>query len=201
MPTITAIKPQKFKKRVNVYLDEKYAFGLDLQTLQKKRLKVGKSLTEKEIKEIIKESEFVNILDKLLRFASIRPRSKKEINDWLNRKKVHLSIHKDMFKRLKRLQLMNDEQFAIWWVEQRVSFRPKAIFALKYELIQKGISRDIIKKTFLKINVNELELAKRLIKEKKYRWKGLNKLDARKKMSDFLLRKGFTWEVIKKAIE
>ena len=96
---------------------------------------------------------------------------------------------------------MNDEKFAIWWVDQRTSFRPKAIFALKYELIQKGISRDIIKKTFLKINVNEPELAKRLIEEKKHRWKGLNKLDARKKMSDFLLRKGFTWEVIKKAIE
>jgi regulatory protein len=186
---------------VNVYLDEKYAFGLNLQTLQKKRLKVGKSLTEKEIKEIVKEGEFINTLDKLLRFASIRPRSEKEINDWLGRKKVHQSIQKDLFKRLKKLQLVNDENFASWWVEQRINFRPKAIFALKYELIQKGISRDIIKKTLLKINVNEPELAKKLIEEKKYRWKNLSSLDARKKMSDFLLRKGFTWEVIKKAIE
>jgi len=58
MPVITQIKSQKNKKRVNVYLDGKYGFGIDLENFMKMGLKVEQELSEKEISEILKKAEF-----------------------------------------------------------------------------------------------------------------------------------------------
>ena len=81
MPIITSIKPQKNNKRVNIYLDNEFGFGLDLENFVKFHLKVDQELTDEQITKIVKDAEFQKILDKLLRFAMLRPRSKKEIND------------------------------------------------------------------------------------------------------------------------
>jgi len=40
MPVITSIKAQKNQKRVNIYLDGKFSFGLDLENFMKLQLKV-----------------------------------------------------------------------------------------------------------------------------------------------------------------
>ena len=45
MPIITAIKSQKKKERVNVYLDDKFGFGIDLENFIKLGLKVEQELT------------------------------------------------------------------------------------------------------------------------------------------------------------
>ncbi len=82
MPVITAIKQQKKKDRVNVYLDNKFGFGIDLDNFVLLNLKVDRELTEKEVQEIVKKAEFQKIFDKLLRFAMVRPRSGKEIMDY-----------------------------------------------------------------------------------------------------------------------
>lgn len=201
MPIITAIKPQKSKKRVNIHLDDKFGFGIDLENFIKLGLKVEQELSEEEIEKIIKKAEFQKVYDKVIRFANLRPRSEKEINDWLRKYKVHKSIHKELFNRLKRLNMLNDKKFAQWWVEQRLSFRPRGKRALAAELWQKGIDRDLIKEVLDETKVDEEKIALNLLKKRNYKWKSLNKLEARKKMSEFLARKGFNWEIIKRTID
>ena len=203
MPIITAVKPQKNKKRVNVYLDNKFGFGLDLENFVKLDLKVEQELTDEQVGKIVKEAEFQKVYDKLLRFSTLRPRSEKELKDWLKKHKVHLSIHENLFSRLKRLDLLNDNKFAQWWVEQRMEFSPRGKRALIAELRQKGINRDLIIQL---VNESisqgyEEKTARKLLQKKKYKWERLQKLEAKKKMSDFLARKGFGWEVIKNAID
>ena len=73
MPIITSIKPQKNGKRVNIYLDEEFGFGLDLENFVKLGLKVEQKLSEDEVEEIVKKAEFQKVYDKILRFASLRP--------------------------------------------------------------------------------------------------------------------------------
>ncbi len=201
MADITQIKPQKNKKRVNIYLDGKFAFGLDLINYMKLGLKVGQEYSEDEIEEIVKKAEFQKTLDKLLRFATLRPRSEKEITTWLKKKKVHESIHKGLFNRLKRLDLLDDEKFAKWWVEQRQNFRPKSKRILKYELRSKGINNDTIENVLFEIEVDEVKIAKDILDKKKYKWERLKGFEKRRKMSEFLARKGFGWDVIKKVID
>lgn len=201
MPIITAIKPQKNKKRVNIYLDGRFGFGIDLENFVKLGLKVEQELSEREVEEIIKKAEFQKTYDKLVRFAILRPRSEKEINDWFKKHKVHKSLHKGLFNRLKRLELIDDRKFAQWWIEQRTAFRPRGKRALSVELRQKGIDRDLINQILSEVKIDEQKIARQLLKKKKYKWERLGKLKARKKMSEFLARKGFSWTIIKEVID
>jgi len=201
MPIITSVKPQKSGKRLNVYLDNKFAFGIDLENFVKNGLKVKLQLSEDKVKEIVKKAEFQKTLDKVLRFVTLRPRSEKEINDWLKRKKIHESLYKELFDRLKRLELVDDEKFARWWVNQRSSFRPKPKRILNNELRIKGIEKEIIEEVLKEENVDEEKIARELLEKKKYKWKKLDRKIARQKMSGYLARKGFEWDAITRAVD
>jgi len=201
MPTITSIKPQKNQKRVNIHLDGKFGFGLDLENFMKLGLKVEQEISDGEIEEILKKAEFQITLGKLLRFATLRPRSEKEFRNWLRKHKVHLTLHKRLFNRLKRLELFDDKKFAKWWVGQRLQFKFKSKRELEYELKNKGIDRNTIEDVFSEVNIDEEKLAKALLEKKRYRWDKLPKLVAKKKMTEFLGTKGFDWEVIKNVID
>lgn len=201
MSVITAIKPQKNQKRVNVYLDGKFGFGIDLDNFVKLRLRVEQELTEEEVEEIVKKAEFQKTLDKLLRFATFRPRSEKEIKDYFKRKKVHESLTAKLFDRLNRLELIDDRKFSEWWIEQRQNFKPKSLRMLTQELKIKGIDREIIKEALSKTNINETKIAKELLEKKSYRWKNLPEREARQKAIQYLSQKGFSWEIIEKAVK
>jgi regulatory protein len=201
VPIITAIKPQRNKKRVNIYLDGKFGFGIDLENFLKLGLKDNQELTEEEVEEIVKKNEFQKIYDKLVRFATLRPRSQKEVDDWLKRKKVHQSLHQELFNRLKRLELLDDEKFAKWWIEQRTLFRPKGKKAIHFELRKKGLEERLIKKILSKVKIDEEKIALELLEKKEYRWKNLTNLEKRKRMSEFLARRGFAWQTIKRVID
>ena len=201
MPIITSIKPQKNQKRVNIYLDDKFGFGLDLENFVKLGLRAGQEISDGEIEEIIRKSEFQITLDKLLRYATLRPRSEVEFKNWLRKHKVHTTIHKRLFNRLKRLELLEDTKFAKWWVGQRLQFKFKSKRELEYELKNKGINRNTIEDVFSEVNIDEEKLAKALLEKKRYRWDKLPRLKARKKVSEFLGRKGFGWEIINRVIK
>ncbi|HCR35462.1 hypothetical protein A2130_01500 [Candidatus Woesebacteria bacterium GWC2_33_12] len=196
MPVITAIKPQKNQKRVNIYLDNWFGFGLDLENFVKFNLKVDQELNDEKITKIIKEAEFQKILDKLLKFAMLRPRSKKEIIDYFKRKKVPENIKEELLSRLNNLELINDKAFAKWWVEQRQSFSPKSKRVLNSELLIKGIDREIIKNILEETKIDELKLAKDLIKTKNYKWEKFDQKTRRQKITQYLAGKGFDWNVV-----
>lgn len=200
MPIITALKPQKNKKRVNVYLDGKFSFGIDLDNLVKFRLKVEKQISENKVNEIVKEAELQKVFGKLIRFATLRPRSKREITTWFKKHKIYKGIQDVLINKLKRLKLIDDQKFAQWWVEQRMSFRPKSLRVLKLELREKGIDRSAIEDALSEVNIDEDKIAKELLEKKKYRWEKLPKLERKKKMSEFLARRGFGWSVIKEIV-
>ncbi len=200
MPTVTAIKPQKNNKRVNIFLDGKFGFGLDLENFVKLGLKVEQELSDKEIVNIVKKAEFQKTWDKLLRFAMTRPRSEKEVKDWFKRKKVPDQIHAELKKKLTKLELLNDSKFAIWWVGQRQQFRPKAKRILQQELLMKGITKDIISEVLVNTSIDEYKIAQKDLAKRAYKWKNLEGREKKQKMSEYLLRKGFGWDLVKNAV-
>lgn len=201
MLTITSIKPQKNKKRVNIYLDDRFGFGLDLETFVKSGLKIRQELSEGDIEKIVKEGEFQITYDKILRFATLRPRSEKEFEIWLIKHKVHQSIHKELFNRLKRLELLDDKKFATWWTEQRKMFRPKSKRGMNYELRMKGISQEIITEVLSELQLDEKAIIRNLLSKNDKKWKGLVGFEKRKKIFNYLAGKGFGYEVIKEVVE
>ena len=201
MPAITSIKPQKDGKRVNIYLDGEYGFGLDLENFVKLGLKVEQEFTDEEIEKIIKKAEFQKVYDKILRFASLRPRSEKEYIGWLRKHKVHEKLHEELFNKLKYLEFLNDKKFAVWWIGQRQAFRPKSKRILSQELRLKGIKREIIDEVLSETKLDELGTAKKLLAKKKYLWERLNSREKRVKMSNYLVRNGFGWDVIREVLD
>lgn len=200
MPYVTAIKPQKNKKRVNVYLDGKFAFGIDLDNLVKFKIKEGNFIEDSEIEKIIGASESQKIWEKLLRFASLRPRSQKEIEDWLKRKKVVNSLKKRYLLKLKKLDFVDDLKFAQFWVEQRLSFRPKPKSVLKQELKLKGIKDEVINQALSSFDIDEVSQAKKILEKAKSRWQNLEEREFKIKAGNFLLRKGYSFRIIKEVL-
>jgi len=201
MPVITGIRQQKNKNRVNVYLDDEFGFGIDLDNFVLLHLKVDQELTEKEIEEIVKKAEYQKTLDKLLRFMMVRPRSKKEVRDYFKRKKVHESMHEKLFEKLKHLELLDDVKFAKWWVEQRANFKPKPKRILIQELRIKGIEKGIVDEVLGEEVVDEEKMAGELLDKKMYKWKNLPAREVKQKMSQYLAGKGFSWDVIEKVVD
>lgn len=200
MPVITQIKQQKSKNRVNIYLDGKFGFGIDLENFIKLGLRVEQELTQKQIDEITDKSQLQKSLEKALNFAMVRPRSEREIVGWFIRKKVANEYHDRIFEKLKKYDLIDDEKFARWWVDQRQNFRPKSKKVLSQELRIKGIKKEIVEKVLGEIKIDEGTLASELIGKNLYKWEKFDKFVARKKKTEYLARKGFSWDVIKTAI-
>jgi regulatory protein len=201
MQTITSVKHQKNKRRVNIYLDGKFGFGLDLENFVKLKLKIEQQLSEDDIKKIVKEAEFAKTYEKLLKFAMLRPRSVKEVNDWLHRKKVHESIHNRLFDKLNHLDLIGDEKFSKWWIGQRLQFKNKSRRELIQELRTKGISGEIIGEVLSESGLDEVKSARKLIAKNKYKWEHLPPVEAKRKKSEYLARKGFVWDTVKQAVD
>ncbi len=201
MSLITSIKPQKNKSRFNIFIDGKFALGLDAETMIKEGLKENQEISQKDIEKLIKENEFQKLLDKALRFLSYRPRSEKEILDFLVRKQAGEETSKMVMARLKELDMVDDKAFADWWLEQRKTFRPKGKILLKLELGRKGISKGITEQLLEdQGNEDELKVARKLLEKKAGRWQNLPSLEFKKKTGDFLLRRGFTWETVNEAV-
>lgn len=190
MAVITAIKPQKRPGRFNIFLDNQYAFPLSAVALAKADLKAGQNLTVNEIKKFKKGDVEEKLYDRALRFLSYRPRSEKELSDYLQKKGAVAKMVFKIRRRLRKRNLLNDRDFAVWWVRQRSQFRPKGRHGLWWELKQKGISEEIIDEALFS-EEKELVLAKKAIGKRKRE---------RQKMVGFLSRRGFSWAVIKQAL-
>lgn len=148
---------------------------------------------------------FGKYLDKAFHFLSFRPRSEKEVRDRLLLKKAPAEIIDRVINSLKENKFLNDEEFAKWFIENRLRFNPKGIRIIKMELKQKGIDGETIDQTInslqLTVNNSDLESAKKLVEKKLPRYKGLEKQIIYQKLGAFLARRGFGWDIIKKSID
>lgn len=200
---ITAIIPQKrHPEKVNIFLDGKYAFSMNLELLVKHGLKTDQYLTQDEISHLIRQEDLLIWYNRILNLLSRRPRSKKEILIFLKNKQVGQTTIETVLAKLEQKNLINDEEFARWFVKQRQEFRPKGKLALKMELINKGISKEIIETVLNSMidTTSELALVNKLIDKKRQVWQKLNRAQVQKKITGFLLRRGFSWEVIKQVM-
>ncbi len=201
MSIITSVTAQKNQKRVNIFLDGEYSFSLDLDNFGQLGLKVGRELNQEEINEIIKKSELQKALDKTLNFAMRRPRSNKEIKDYFRRNEIDISIHQNIIDRLIRLELLDDQKFAKWWVEQRLQFKNKSKKDITFELKQKGIDSQTIKNILDDSEIDELKIAKELIKKRSYKWQKYDEKIRKQKISQYLAGKGFNWDIINNVVD
>ena len=137
-------------------------------------------------------------------FLKFRPRSKKEVCDYLLKKikKRHWSTD-DVEKAIKQLEeqnFINDKEFVRWFVEQRNRSKPKGKFVLKAELLRFGIAKDLIDQYLEENPLQEEDLVLRALKSKWNRFKNLPSQDRFEKSVAFLSRRGFPFDIIRNVI-
>lgn len=139
---------------------------------------------------------------KALFFLSFRPRSEKEIRDYLKKKKSDDLTSEKIIESLKASNFINDKDFASWFIEQRTIIKPKAQRVIKMELKQKGIDNDLIEELLIETPSTDLAKAKKLAEKRIQRYGKVD--DKRKvfeKMARYLASKGFDYDIIKEVID
>jgi regulatory protein len=194
MHKITAIEPQqKNPQRVNIYLDGEFAFGLARITAG--WLKVGQELSDEKVTDLQAEDANEIAYQNALHFLSYRPRSSAEVRQNLTKRGTPESLVEETMNRLQRAGLVNDQEFARAWVENRNAFQPRSKLALRMELRHKGLSDEIVQ-PILDEHVDEEALAFEAARKYARRLAGLEWLEFRQKLSGFLARRGFSYTTL-----
>lgn len=142
-----------------------------------------------------------------LRFLSYRPRSEKEIYDYLKKKSSNSpnlteEIINKIIEKLKEYRFIDDSAFAKFWVEQRTKFKSKPIRVIEYELKQKGIDKILTEEILSSFDRTDLDLenARKLAERKLDFYRGLDVRKRKEKVTNYLLRRGFSFEIVRKAL-
>jgi regulatory protein len=198
MPIITAITQQKrTTTRFSLYLDDKYAFAMSDLELSTSGLRVGQELTSQEVQAWEQQSLENKAHHLALGYLSYRPRSQREVEDYLRGKDYEPDLVAIVTARLERAGLINDAEFAAAWIRHRQSLRPRSRRALEAELLQKGLGRDIIATALAELGEEGQEDMLVDLIGKRRRQTRYQQPD---KLMQYLARQGFSYDQIKKAL-
>ena len=200
MSKITGLKMGKSReKRVNVFLDGMFSFSLLAETAVKKSLKIGQELSDNEIEELQDNDRYQRCFNAAIRFLGYRPRSESEVRQRLQRHGFDSECREKTIGRLKEQGLVDDSEFARFWIENRETFSPRSRKLTSLELRRKGLDRDTIERIVSLVNENVSAYRAAISKA--------NRLDSndyhsfRRRLGEHLVRRGFGYDVIKETVE
>ncbi len=192
---ITALKVQKRNpNRVNVYLDGEFAFGVS--RIVAAWLQVGQELSDQKISSLQKEDAEEVAYQDALKVLSFRPRSIQEVQKKLKKNGFDDAIIQTVIERLKKNGLVEDASFAQAWIENRTVFHPRGRKLIAMELRQKGVSDEVVQDALAAGAVDDETLAYQSAIQYTRRLNGLDWPEFRKKLSAYLLRRGFSYATV-----
>lgn len=202
---ITAISSQtKNDSRVNVSVDGEYGFSLDIGQLVELGLRVGKDVTKKDIENYIAESEFGKLYGRALKYCLVRPRSLREVKNYLSRRiwdkrgVDSIVFEKNASRVLDRLidrGYVDDRKFASFWIENRMQRKGISRRKLTMELKNKGIEDSVIAGAVNSTNRNDVDELKKVIERKR------NKYDDERKLIRYLVSLGFDYNDVRESVK
>lgn len=198
---ITKIEVQKkHPSRKSIFVDGKFAFGVSVDVLLKFNLHVGKELEQSAAEKILHAENVETAKQKVMRFLSIRPRSEKEIRDYLIRKEYAEDIGDTIVAKLESLKMVDDAAFARMVCRDSLLKKPMGEKMLRQVLFKKGVPKPIVDSLMLEIFTSSSELAmavkaaERQQARVKRSSKSVDEDHAKKKMLDYLIRRGFAFD-------
>lgn len=214
MTRITSVEQQKKNKnRFNIYLDGEFAFGADEDTVVNFRLLKGKQISEEDLEKILVETEIGKLMERMYGLFGRRQRTEREVRDYMRNlsfkrklkdlEEISEVIIDKVIERLKTKSLLNDSQFAEEWLVARQLSKKKGAIAIRSELMQKGVAKEVID-TLMSENITEegeSKLALEALEKKSRSFRLLDKKEFQQKGLQFLMRKGFTYEIAKDVVE
>jgi len=149
--------------------------------------------------------DLIPLLNIAFFYLKFRPRTIKETRDYLYKKVrtthwSHEAVDK-IIKHLIELKFLDDKEFINYLVTSRTRTKVKGVFVIKQELSKYGVEKELIDEYFAKTEINEEELAEKVLTSRWPRLKTLPKQKRFEKAVSFLLRRGFGFEISRKTVE
>ena len=200
MRKITAIRVGKGRgKRVNVFLDGKFAFSLEAEVVVREDLQVEQELSAGQIEALAKSDHFHRCFNAAVHYLSYRPRSESELRERLHRRGFDDDNLEAVIAKLKEQGLVDDVAFAQFWKDNRESFSPRSQWLTKLELRRKGVANDIIDQVVDTIDDNNSAYRAALSKARSLSLSDYQGF--RRRLGEYLKRRGFGYGVINHTIQ
>lgn len=214
---ITKLNRQiKNTEMVNIFIDDEYYTSIGEDNLIDLNLFVGKEVNQEELENIKKGSVNSKLRNYCLNLLTRRPYTEFEIKQKLNLycKKHNLftnpdeaeqkqSTFNEIIENLKALNLINDSNYAKFFIESKLSLNKYSKRQIKLKLTQKGVDKEIIEKELEQIiepNYEDEVIKELALKKYKTIRKGNNYEKSQKTLS-YLLSKGFDYTKSRNAIK
>lgn len=197
---ITGIEPQKNNKRVNVFIDGEFAFGIDEYLRFKHSLHVDDEITQEFIDNILKAEEQNKVNTYAFNLLSYRQRSEQELIGALQRKGFDEESISNTLEYLKENKYIDDVYFAKCFIADKQNLNGFGTQRIKYELIKKGVSKDIIQSQLIIDEDEEYQMALEIGEKKMKSFKNDEKDAIYRKLGGFLQRRGYSYDIVSKVL-
>ena len=208
---VTKLSSQiKNPDRINIFLNNKYEFSLDISQVIDLAVKPGNIYSDEEVVVLRREGEFSKYYTKAMVYSLARPRSTREISDYLYRQtrtKTYLvkgerrerigmapELSQRIINKLIEKKYLNDENFARYWVENRNLKKGISERTLKQELLKKGVSQKIVNTVIENSERNDEEELKKVIAKRRHRY------ESDDKFIKYLMSKGYQYYQIQEVL-
>jgi len=200
MKKVTALRTGRRQgKRVNVFLDGRFAFSLEAEVAVKHGLEMGQELSEGDIEALTRADLRHRCLNAALLYLSYRPRSEAELRQRLHWRGFDGDNVEAALTKLREQGLVDDLAFAQFWKDNREAFRPRSRWLTKLELRQKGVADNIIDQVVA--NVDEEDSAYRAAVSRARSLPRSDYQSFRRRLGQYLKRRGFGYQVITQTVE
>ena len=169
-----------------------------MATLAEFNLKEGDLLTDDRIADILRSEGKKQIKESAFRYLAGRAHSEKELRTKLRRKQYDETLVDQIIAELKQAKLIDDRGFALSFARNRMVSKPMGERLLRQELWQKGLAEKLIDETIKQIyaEMSQEDVALQLLEKRRPRYKNLAQKEQKKRLYDFLVRRGFGWDVL-----
>ena len=137
-----------------------------------------------------------------LRILTASPKSRKQLGGKLRQKGFEEKIVEKTLSRLEGEGLLNDRVYAQEVARSFLHIRPSGRKRIAYELKKRGIQDSLIEEVLRTLSLDdERTRAQELAHHQNERWSKLDPIRRRKKIYDFLLRRGFDYSLSREVVE
>jgi len=197
---ITTLQPQRRnKRRVSVFLDGNFLFGLASETVAALGLRVGMEVDRGKLDDIAREEQQYQALQYAFLLLSYKARTTSELKQRLARKGFAPDIVSRTMQRLIELKMVDDEGFARRFAEDRITIGHKGKWRVRGELLKRGVAKEHIEDA-LATAPEEKEAAREVAEKYLSRNRRLDPDVLRRRLYAFLARRGFSPDTIRQVL-
>lgn len=203
MPMITKITRGKNNpERYNIFFEEKFAFSVDEAVLVRYQLTKGKELDQWTIEEMVFEDQVRKAYNKALHYLGFRMRSEGEVRSKLKEKEYGDAVIDEAVKKLYDHKFLDDRAFSEAFMRTQMNSGKKGPRAIQQDMQKKGIDKQMQKEVLDSYSEEQqLEIAQGLAEKIANKEKMKTPSQIKQKINDSLMRKGYSYSLIKQAIE